>query len=161
MLNQILNILGMNFTIIKLIILSLLPVVELRGAIPIGLAYGYSDTVVYISALAGSLIPLPIVFFGIKPVFNLLKKYKITKGLVERLSIKAMRKSDLVKKYDWLGLLFFVAIPLPGTGVWSGALIANLLDVSTERAMISIIIGNMIAGAIVLVLSNGLLNLFF
>ena len=101
------------------------------------------------------MIPVPIILFTIRPIFNYLKKTKTFRKLVHRLTNKSLNKSHKIQKYGAWGLLVFVAIPLPGTGVWSGSLAAALLNMRFKWAFPAILIGNLIAGILIMGVSNG------
>ena len=149
---QMLEGLGAEVTVI---IMSMLPVVELRGAIPVGMALGLSTFHSTILSFIGSMIPVPFILFGIRPVFAFLRKTKLFRGLVDRLTKKSLNKGARIQKTGALALGIFVAIPLPGTGVWSGSLIAALLDMRFKYAFPAILMGNLIAGLIIMSLSTG------
>jgi len=155
--NELFNEFGVVITVL---IISAIPVIELRGAIPIGIGLGLSTIDSAFLSFAGSMIPVPFILFGIRPVFNYLKKTRLFKGLVEKLTNKSLKKSDKIKKYGFWGLLVFVAIPLPGTGVWSGSLIASLLDMKFKMAFPAIILGNLIAGLLITAISSGAFKIF-
>ena len=152
---QLLDFLSIELTVI---LTAALPVIELRGAIPVGIALGLSPIHSLILSFIGSMIPVPIILFTIRPVFNYLKKTKMFKNLVHRLTKKSLNKSSNIKKYGVWGLILFVAIPLPGTGVWSGSLAASLLNMRFKLAFPAIFIGNLIAGILIMGLSNGVIN---
>ncbi|MGB3366378.1 MAG: small multi-drug export protein [Acidaminobacteraceae bacterium] len=160
MIDMIFDILKLVRPEYKVVFMSALPVIELRGAIPLGLAMGLTTIKTFSLAYIGSILPLPILFFCLRPLFNRLKSVAVFANAIEKLSIRTLRKSQFVKKYDWFGLLVFVAIPVPGTGVWSGVLIANLLDIRFKNAMLAILVGNLIAGVIVTLISTGFISLF-
>ncbi len=101
------------------------------------------------------MIPVPFILFTIRPIFNWMKRTKTFRKLVHRLTDKSLNKSGNIQKYGAWGLLVFVAIPLPGTGVWSGSLAAALLDMRFKWAFPAIFFGNLIAGIIIMGLSNG------
>ena len=105
------------------------------------------------------MIPVPFILFSIRPIFNYLKTTKMFKRLIHKLTGKSMSKSGKIQKYGAGGLLVFVAIPLPGTGVWSGSLAAALLDMRFKWAFPAILVGNSIAAAIIMGLSNGVVNM--
>ena len=149
---QMLEGLGAETTVL---IMSMIPVVELRGAIPVGMALGLTTYHSTILSFLGSMIPVPFILFGIRPVFELLRKTKLFRGLVDRLTTKSLNKGHRIQKFGAFALLIFVAIPLPGTGVWSGSLIAALLDMRFKYAFPAILVGNFIAGLIIMFLSNG------
>lgn len=107
------------------ILTAALPIIELRGAIPIGISLGLSPLHATILSFIGSMIPVPFILFGIRPVFDYMKKTKLFKNIVNRITTKTLNNSShKVQKYGAWGLVIFVAIPLPGTGVWSGSLVA-------------------------------------
>ena len=149
---QMLEGLGAETTVL---IMSMIPVVELRGAIPVGMALGLTTYHSTILSFLGSMIPVPFILFGVRPVFELLRKTKLFRGLVDRLTTKSLNKGHRIQKFGAFALLIFVAIPLPGTGVWSGSLIAALLDMRFKYAFPAILVGNFIAGLIIMFLSNG------
>jgi len=136
-----------------------LPLIEVRGAIPVGVSLGMSLIHTFILSIVGSMIPVPIILFGTRPIFTRLRKTKLFRGLIEKLTTRSLRRSGKIQKYGFWGLLIFVAIPLPGTGVWSGALAAALLDMRFKLAFPAILIGNIIAGIIMLILSHGVVTL--
>ena len=141
------------------LIMSMIPVVELRGAIPMGLALGLTPLYSTILSFIGAMVPVPFILFGIRPVFDYLRKTKLFRGLVERLTTRSLNKhGDQIQRYGAIALIVFVGIPLPGTGVWSGSLIAALLDVRFKWAFPAILVGNLIAGIIVMLLSTGVLT---
>ena len=146
----------LNFLSIELTVLltAALPIIELRGAIPVGISLGLSPIHATLISLVGSMIPVPFILFSIRPIFNYLKTTKMFKKLIHKLTDKSMSKSGKIQKYGAWGLLVFVAIPLPGTGVWSGSLAAALLDMRFKWAFPAILVGNIIAAVIIMGLSN-------
>lgn len=152
----LLHYLGSRLTVL---IMAMLPVIELRGAIPAGIALGLSPLHSTILGFVGSMIPVPFILFGIRPVFSYLRKTKLFKGLVDSLTNRSLNNhGHKVQKYGSLGLIILVAIPLPGTGVWSGSLIAALLDVRFKWAFPAILIGNLIAAVLIMLLSSGVVT---
>ncbi|HKK95864.1 MAG TPA: small multi-drug export protein [Anaerovoracaceae bacterium] len=134
--------------------MSMLPIIELRGAIPVGISEGLGFYQAFIIAVIGNLIPVPFIVLFIRSIFNWLRvKSEGLNRLVERMEAKADTKKELVKKYEWWGLVLIVAIPLPGTGAWTGSLVAAILDIRLKRAFPAIALGVLIAGAVVLLLS--------
>lgn len=152
LLTQLLNFLSIEFTVM---LTSALPIIELKGAIPVGVSLGLSPMHAFILSFIGSMIPVPIILFTIRPIFNYLKKTKIFKNMIHRLTDKSLSKSGNIQKYGVWGLFIFVAIPLPGTGVWTGSLIASLLDMRFKWAFPAIFVGNLVAGILIMGLSNG------
>lgn len=153
------NILNNTNNIHKIILMAMLPVIELRGAIPVGIALGYSHLGALLWAYLGSMIPVPFILLLFRPITGWMRSTKIFRKLVDFVVERAIRKKKSVSRYGVLGLLFFVAIPLPGTGVWSGSFIASLLDMRMKYALPVIALGNLIAGFIVLGISYGFLHI--
>ncbi len=156
-LKELLNFISIELTVM---LTAALPVIELRGAIPVGISLGLSPIHATILSFIGSMIPVPILLFSIRPVFNYLKKTKVFRNMINKITTRSLRKSDKIQKYGFWGLILFVAIPLPGTGVWSGTLAAALLDMRLKRAFPAILIGNTIAAIAVMTLSNGVVRVF-
>lgn len=137
-----------------------IPLIELRGAIPVGIALGLSPVHATLISLLGSMIPVPFILFTIRPIFNYLKETKTFNKMVHKLTHRSMSRSGKIQKYGIWGLILFVAIPLPGTGVWSGSLAASLLDMRFKWAFPAILVGNIIAAILIMTLSNGVIGLF-
>ena len=136
--------------IIMTIFISMVPIIELRGAIPIGVANGLSVRTALFAAIIGNLIPVPIIILFVRKVFAFIRtKSEKLDHLVCRFEEKAKKQSGMVEKYEWFGLVLLVAIPLPGTGAWTGALVAAMLDMRMKRAFPAIMIGVIIAGIVV------------
>ena len=154
---ELLDFLSIEFTVM---LTAALPVIEVRGAIPVGISLGLSPLHSLLLSLIGSMIPVPFILFLIRPIFNYMKKTKTFKKLVFSLTNRSMNKSENIRKYGVWGLLVFVAIPLPGTGVWSGSLIAALLNMRFKLAFPAIFVGNTIAGILIMTLMNGVVNVF-
>lgn len=142
--------------IIMTVIVSMVPVIELRGAIPMAAANGLDGTSAFIAAFIGNLIPVPFIIIFIRKIFDWMRiKNERLNKLVKRFEEKAARQSDVIDKYEWFGLVILVAIPLPGTGAWTGALVAAMLDMRLKRAFPAIALGVLIAGIIVAFITNG------
>ncbi len=137
-------------------IVSMMPILELRGGIICGYALGMELLPNFVIAFIGNILPIPFILLFIRFIFRTLRKTPL-KGLVDRIENKAMSKSDSIKKYAYWGLLLFVGIPLPGTGAWTGALIASLLNMDIKKSFVIITIGVIMAGFIITTLSYGLL----
>ena len=105
-----------------------------------------------------SLLPIPFILLFIKQIFKWLKKTKVFRPMVEWLENKAMKRSDNIKKGEFWGLVAFVGIPLPGTGAWTGALIASLLGIEVRKSSKAILLGIAIAAVIMSVVSYGVLG---
>lgn len=141
---------------------SMVPVIELRGAIPIGVGSGLPYWVAVVISVVGNLIPVPFIILFIRKIFELMRKWsKKLDGLVTRLEKRAESKSDVVQKYAFWGLFILVAIPLPGTGAWTGALVAAMLDMRLKRAFPAIVLGVIGAAVIVTFVTFGADRLFF
>ncbi len=142
-------------------LMAMVPVVELRGAIPYGVIAGLSVPTAFVIAVIGNLVPIPFLVVFTRKVFEWLRK--MSAGLdrfVRKLEAKAEDKKDVVLKYEFWGLVLLVAIPLPGTGAWTGALVAAMMDMRLKRAMPAIILGVFIAGIIVTTVTYGAGALF-
>ena len=134
-------------------VISAMPVVELRGAIPVGHLFKMNPWLVYFLAVVGNMIPVPLILLFLKPVSEFLMRFPLGKKFFDWLFARTRRKSADIEKYETLGLAIFVAIPLPATGGWTGALAAFLMGMKFHHAMWSILLGVMIAGVIMTVLS--------
>ncbi|HJB82248.1 MAG TPA: small multi-drug export protein [Candidatus Mediterraneibacter intestinavium] len=144
-------------------IISMVPILELRGGL---LAAGPAllDIPMWQAipiCVVGNLIPIPFILLLITKIFDWMKGTRKLKPIVEKLEKKAMSKSDQIEKYEFWGLMIFVGIPLPGTGAWTGALIAALLGIRFRKAFPAIVLGVCLAAFIMTVLSYGFLGIFF
>ncbi len=134
-------------------IIAMTPVLELRGAIPYGLACGLPFWPVFVVALVGNVIPIPFLILFIRPVFVFLRRSRLLGALIDRLEQRAHLRGQKVNRYKALGLFILVAVPLPGTGAWTGALVAAFLDIRMRNALIAIALGVLAAGMIVALVS--------
>ena len=142
-------------------LVSMLPVLEIRGGVPFGVALGLPTDVAFAAALLGNVLPVPFIILFVRKVFRWLRRRSQRLELwVDRLEKKAYAKSANIRKYQAWGLLLFVAVPLPGTGAWTGALIAALLDMRMKTAIPAIVAGVVIAGYIMTFLTNGVVGFF-
>ncbi len=140
---------------------SMVPVIELRGAIPIGAAMGLSPWLAFAASVLGNMVPVPFIILLIRRIFAWLKLHSQRIGrLVIALENKAHNKSALVIKYRAVGLCLLVAVPFPGTGAWTGALVAALLDIPLRSAIPTILLGVIIAGLIVTGITCGIITIF-
>ena len=136
--------------------MAMVPVVELRGAIHYGVVAGLSVPAAFMIAVIGNLTPIPVLVLFTRKVFTWLRS--ISGGLdrfVSKLEAKAEKNKEVVLRYEFWGLVLLVAIPLPGTGAWTGALVAAMMDMQLKRAMPAITLGVLIAGIIVTTLTYG------
>ena len=148
--------------VLMTMLLSMVPVLELRGAIPIGVANGLNFWVAIGVSIIGNLLPVPFIILFIRKIFTWLRRLsRKLDGLVTRLEQRAKKKSDVVLRYAFWGLVVLVAIPLPGTGAWTGALVAAMLDMRLKRAFPAIALGVLIAGTIVAFVTYGAGAIFF
>ena len=150
------NILGALLTIG----ISAAPFIELRGGIPFALSQGSPPAVAFALALLGNLAVVPILLWGLEWIEDLLKRWNFTRRIMEWIFVRSRRKGRWIERWGSLGLLLLVAIPLPGTGAWTGALAARLLGLSSKRALLWIAIGVVTAGIVVLLASLGVIHLF-
>lgn len=143
-------------------LISLIPVVELRGGLPAGVAMGLPIPAAFCAALIGNLLPVPFIILYVRKLFRWIRKKSRKLGeWVTKIETRAYEKASAknIAKYQVLGLLLFVAIPLPGTGAWTGALIAALLEMRVKRAFPTIVLGVIIAGIIMTTLTYGVTKL--
>lgn len=140
-------------------IISMLPILELRGGMIAASLLNVGLLEAFIICYVGNILPIPFILLFIRKIFTFLKRFKYTRRLVEKLESSSMRKSEKVKKSSKWGLLTFVAIPLPGTGGWTGSLIAALLDMRIKTSFPVIALGVLIANLIMAVFSYGLLDM--
>ena len=142
-------------------IISMIPVIELRGAIPIGVGLGLSHMEAMGISVIGNMLPVPFIILFIRPIFRWMtrKSGKLAR-LAEKLETKAEGKWDKIHRYQFFALTIFVAIPLPGTGAWSGALIAAVMNMRLRNALPSILLGVLIAGILVSGITYGFTSIF-
>ena len=147
--------------IVSTIMVSMVPVLELRGGIPWGVAHGLSHFAAFVCAVIGNMIPLPFIVVYIRRIFKWMRRHlPQLDHMVDRLEAKAHLKGRKVTKYRYLGLMIFVAIPLPGTGGWTGALVAAFLDMRLQKAIPSIFAGVLIAGFLITGITYGFTSIF-
>ena len=137
--------------------MAMVPVIELRGAIPVGLAAGLPVWLAFAAAVVGNMIPVPFIVLFVRKIFAWLRRQSAwLENKVTWLENRAHNKAQLIYKYELLGLLILVAIPLPGTGAWTGALIASLLNIRLKVSFPVVLGGVLIAGVIVTCISCGI-----
>jgi len=137
-------------------VISMVPIIELRGGLIVAAIKDIPLLTAIAVCIAGNLVPIPFILLLITPIFNWLKKTKFFKPIVEKLEAKSMGKSDKIQKYQFLGLVLFVGIPLPGTGAWTGSLIASLLNIKIKKAFPAICLGLVMATVIMCLISYGI-----
>ena len=144
----IISIFGVNAgKIIGIFFISLLPVIELRGSIPIGYYQGLPWYTNMITSIIGNILPVPFILLFVVKVFEFMKKRNIMVNVIEKIEKRAMSRSESIANKEFLGLMLFVAIPFPGTGAWTGALIAALLQFDRKKSFVYIFIGVLIAAS--------------
>ena len=148
-------------SIVYTFLISMVPIIELRGAIPIGQGLGLPFWECYLLCVVGNLLPVPFILLFIRFILAQMKKVKYLDKIALWVENKAHRHSDSIVKYAGWGLFLFVAVPLPGTGAWTGALIAAMLDMRIKKAFPMILAGLLVAGLIVSCISYGLINFVF
>lgn len=141
------------------VLISMIPLLELRGSIIVaGSVLQLPLIETYIAAVIGNMLPIPFILLFIKKIFAWMKKVSFLKKFPEWLESKTMKKSGQIEKYGYLGLFLFVAIPLPGTGAWTGSLLAALLGMDFKKSLLFILLGVMTAGLIMSLVSFGVIN---
>lgn len=141
--------------------ISMVPVIELRGGLPYGITLGLDYPLALTAAVIGNMVPVPFIIVYIRHVFTWLRKRsKWWDEKITRLEKKAHLKGRVVRKYSTIGLCILVAIPLPGTGAWTGALVAAVLDMRLKKAIPAIFLGVCIAAAIMTMVTFGLIHIF-
>ena len=141
---------------VAIFIISLLPILELRGGLIAARILGVEFIKAFIICYIANILPVPFILLFINWIFNKMSKWKPTKKIVDWLSNKTLKKKDQIDKYGYFGLFLFVGIPLPGTGAWTGSLLAILLNLDKKKSFITISIGVLAAGIIMSLLSYGI-----
>ena len=139
---------------------SAAPVIELRGGIPLALSQGFTPAVAMALALLGNLAVVPVLLWGFQWIESLFMRWPFTQEILERIFARSRRKGRWVERWGSIGLVLLVAIPLPGTGAWTGAIAARLLGIPNKRAMLWIAVGVVVAASLVLLASLGAIHLF-
>ncbi len=142
-------------------IISILPIVELRGGLIAASILGVPWHIAFPICVIGNMLPIPFILLFIKQIFKILRKWPVFKTIIPKLEKKAGEKGSLINKGRLIGLYSFVAIPLPGTGAWMGALVATMLDIRIKHSFPLIFLGVLTAGIIMSVLSYFIPGLFF
>ena len=147
-------------SIVLTFLISMVPVIELRGAIPFGIAAGLSFPTALTVSLIGNIVFVPFAVLFIRKIFSWLKKKSDwLRKIVFKLEEKADRQKEKVLRYEFWGLVILVAVPLPGTGAWTGSLVAAMLDMQLKRAVPAICLGVLIAGVIVTLATFGVVSI--
>ena len=149
--------------ILVTLIVSMLPIVELRGAIPVGASLGLPVWQAAVIAMVGNMLPVPFIIAFVRTLMDWLRQRSDrARRFVAWLERKGSgKKAERVRKAQFFGLLLFVSMPMPGTGAWTGALIAALLNMRMKRALPPILLGVLVAGLIVSLATAGVIRLLF
>lgn len=147
----------MNFDLLKVLIMSAIPVLEQKAAIPFAIWSGYSDTTAYFVTWLGAVLPAPLILLFIPKVFEIMRRFPKLAKIVDWYEHGAMKRGKNIVKYELLGLFFFVAFPLPLTGVWTGSAVAALLKLDFKKALPVVVLGAAVCGLIILLAVNGVL----
>lgn len=139
-------------------IISMIPILELRGGLLAAALLKVPELTAIPICIIGNIIPIPFILLFIRQIFKWMKNFKVFRGLVEKMENRAMGKSDKIRRYEFWGLLLFVGIPLPGTGAWTGALIASLLNVDIKKSSLAILGGIIMATVIMYIVSYGIVG---
>ena len=152
--NFFLNIVGEELCVF---FCSMLPIIELRGAIPLGAGLGLPWWQTYLIAVAGNMLPVPIILLFVKSVLNWMAKCRVKffNKVAGKMFEKAERNRDKIERYAFWGLTLFVAIPLPATGAWTGTLVAALFDMKFWKSVLAALLGVLIAGVVMTLISYG------
>ncbi len=140
-------------------LVSIVPWLELRGSIPLGIIMGLDITKVFLISLLGGILVIPALFVALDHIFPIARRIKIIDRLYIISENRVQRKYEKYSDWEMLGLMLFVAVPLPGTGVYSGTFLAFLFGLERKRAFVAISLGALIAGILVTLISLGVLNL--
>ena len=133
----------------------MVPIIELRGALPSGVAMGLSPWTAFAVSVIGNMVPVPFIILFIRGILDWMKRFDTFRRFAEKLEAKAQKHEDKIQKYEALGLFILVALPLPGTGAWTGSLVAAIFDIRLKSAVPVIFAGVITAGLIVLFITYG------
>lgn len=140
---------------LTVLLIAMTPVMELRAAIPVGVASGLDLWLSILISITGNIIPVPFIVLFIEKIFKWMRRYSFFEGIVSKMEGKVDKRRDTVDKYGYWGLFLFVAIPLPGTGAWTGSLVAALLNMNVKKSFLFISIGVFTAAIIVSLITYG------
>lgn len=141
--------------ILKVIVVATLPVVEVRGSIPLGiLVYNLNPIIVFIASFIGNIIPAPLILILLERIENTLVRFNLTRNIyLKYINNVRVRSRRYIEKYGFIGLTLFVALPLPSTGVWTGSLVAHIFGLDFWRALKAIILGSLVASTLITILT--------
>lgn len=147
-------------TILQCAVLAMMPVVELRGALPWAIARGLDPWFSFVLCVLFNMVPVPFILLFLNKILAWMETTRAFAGIANWLKERAHKKSETYYKYEMLGLFLLVAIPLPGTGAWTGALVASVFGLKMKRAIPPIFLGVAAAGVIMLTISLGVVSVF-
>lgn len=142
-------------------IISLMPILELRGGLIAASILKLDPLQSYIISIIGNILPIPFILWFIKKIIDWMKTKKCFDKITNWLDKKVTKNKDYIEKYGFWGLVLFVGIPLPGTGAWTGTLIASLLDMDKKKSFLAILLGVIMASIIMMIISFGLIGNIF
>lgn len=146
---------------ILIFLISMFPILELRGGILAAALLNMNPQNSFIICLLGNIIVIPIALYFLELIFKILRKINFFDKIINKIEKKCLSKREQLDKYGYLGLLLFVGIPLPGTGAWTGCFLASLLGMNKKKSAIAAMLGVLMAGIIMMILSFGLLKRVF
>lgn len=139
-------------------VISLMPILELRGGLIAASLLGVAPIPAFLVCLCANILIIPFVLFFIEAVLNLLSRFKKLGELINWFKNKTLKKKDTIEKYGYLGIMLFVAVPLPGSGAWTGCFLAVLLGLDKKKSFLAALLGVFIAGVIMMIFSYGILK---
>lgn len=143
---------------IIIFVISLMPILELRGGLLAASLLDVEFIRAAVICIVGNVLPIPFVLLFLRLVLDLFEKWNVTKKIVIWLEKKVEEKREQIDKYGYLGLIIFVGVPLPGTGAWTGALLAIMLGMNRKKSFVCILLGVLMAAVIMSILSYGILG---
>ena len=155
---SLINIFGGLGKEVIVFIISMLPLLELRGGLLAASILNVNFISGYIISILGNTLPIPLLLLFLEKVLNWLSKFKATKKIVNKIENKILSKKEQIEKYGYIGLMLFVGVPLPGTGAWTGAGLAVLLNMDKKKSFIYIMLGVILASIIMSIISYGILG---
>lgn len=141
-------------------IISLMPILELRGGLLASSLLGVPYLRALILCIVGNLLPIPLILLFIEKIVLACEHFGPTQGIARKLREKVEKNQASIRKYDFWGLVLFVGIPLPGTGAWTGSIVASLLHMPRKKSFLAIIVGVLLASVIMSIVSYGVLGAF-
>ena len=141
---------------ILVFLISLMPILELRGGLLAASLLGLKPIPSYIISVVGNLLPIPFILLLINKILNWMRNSKHFKGIAEWLDKKVEKHKGQIEKFGYLGIVLFVGIPLPGTGAWTGSLIASVLDMDRKKTFLAVLVGVFLASVIMMIVSFGI-----